>query len=167
MGHEFTVTVNLRHLKRAYGLYWRRRLLRRYLLALGLSVGYFCLLFFTGTSSWLLGGAGLLVFLCAMWPSVSYLKQMRTSRAFLDMLDNGAINFVLSDETLRVSHALASSESHWEIIAGILKSRDIWVLLMRGRPGFILLPPDQAPEDALIFLTSAVVSHGGKVDGKP
>ena len=167
MTHSFRVTINEKHLARAQRIYVVRRFGWRFVLVFVLAVGLVSHAVFTGATAWWLGAVTAAVLFAILLPPLLWYVLKQRRRQFFRLVQDGRMDYEFSDQSLRVRYSSGASEAAWHTVTDLRKSRDAWVVSLAAGRGFFVLPPEQVPQDALAFLSSAVESHGGSVGGTP
>ena len=112
--------------------------------------GYLCVLF--------QGAVLMLVVLFVLSRTRATEQAMRFARK----LPTRAARCVVTDESLTVENALATSVLKWPVVAKVVRGPDVWLFFL-ARGQFMALPARLFGGDAGAFIESRVTAAGGKM----
>ena len=165
MSHNFQVALSESHIRTAYRHFQMRRL--------GLPGLAFLLFLFTllvyllisRRTDWFLGLVGGSFLICIVATLVRYLLEARNAKAIVEKLGDGVVDYEVSDDSLRQSHCVATTEIRADMIRAILKFPKVWLLLFNAQRGYLVLPASQLSRETQAAFQRMVLSAGGRVDG--
>lgn len=162
MTNQFTIKFNEEHIKYAV-----RKFFARYL-GIGFPVMFLLLAvalaqrIFTAQTDWLFGSL-LVVLVMGVGIFVAAFFQRRShALAQLKKMADGSVHYELSEERIKASSSLGSTEVKWEVFKALWIFPRVW-LLMFDKAGYLTLPADQMSEDVKDFLKQRIAAVGGKI----
>ncbi|MBD3293768.1 MAG: hypothetical protein GF393_12660 [Armatimonadia bacterium] len=162
--YQFSVRVPPEMLRAGATRYMWRKLRLRYILGwVGSGLGYAA---YSATDLGPLTDAlglitALLVLVLVLLPVVVWLQVKKTVEGYGKLTGGMPVEYEVDDEWFISRYANGAGELRWSAFKKILKTDDVWMLLMDAEDRFIPLPIDQVPEDALVFINAEVADHGG------
>ena len=162
MTHQFTIKFTEEHVKCA-----SRRWFVRYI---GVGIPIMLLLvaivvaqrLISGQLDWIFGA---FLAVLGVWAGLfvtAYFRRLNFSKGQLRKMDDGTVQYELSDERFKTSSSLGVMEAKWEIFKGLWIFPEVWLLMFDGA-GFLTLPADQLNEEVKKFLKEKIAAVGGKI----
>jgi hypothetical protein len=111
------------------------------------------------SAAYVLVGLAILIFLVV---GLGYMRQRRVLNLSLKRLDNGVLEYELSDETVSISAPYGSWSIKWDFYNGLLIT-DEFTLMTYEQGGYSTLPSQCLPEEALDDLIVKIRKQGGRV----
>ena|SRR5438093_948787 len=162
MNFQFKVTITDDHVRYAV-----RRFFSRYL-GVGFPMMFLLLsavvvqLFAGGKTDWLFG-ALLVVLIMGVGLFVSaYVQRLNNSISQLRQMESPIVSYELSDERIKASSVLGTTEVRWELFKALWVFPRVWLLLF-DKASYLTFPADQLSEDVKGFLKQKIKSVGGKI----
>ena len=84
-----------------------------------------------------------------------YIARLRASESFFDQSSDSAVNFQFTEDGVRTQSQLGASDLNWTVFDEILEFPKVW-LLVYAKSGYMTLPLNQLPPEALQFIKSHV-----------
>ena len=90
-------------------------------------------------------------------------RYTRRSIANFRLMKDPTATWRFSPEFIGTKSELGSSEFRWNLVKGIWRYPDMWILLF-GPSGYSVLPTANLDEEVKAFIAAHVQTHGGKVN---
>lgn len=110
---------------------------------------------------------GLVVFgIYILYALLGYIRQRRLLSIMLKRLNEGKIEYELSEEHVSVLAPYGAWQMSWELFNGLMIT-DEFTLLLYEHGGYSTLPSQWVPDEAIDFLIEKVKRQEGKInDGR-
>jgi hypothetical protein len=105
-----------------------------------------------------LGGMAMLVLLFYLTRSSAIEQALRFARK----LPSRAARCVVTDESLTVENALATSVLKWPVVHSVVRGPEVWLFFL-ARGQFMALPADKLDGELGAFIESHVTAAGGRM----
>jgi hypothetical protein len=107
---------------------------------------------------------GLIVILLAVvliiYPFTIWYAVRRTVAGYTELTGAMPVRYEVDEQWLVSRYAGGSGELHWRDFESVLRTEEMWLLVLSTEERFIPLPIYQVPDDALRFIQSRIEAHG-------
>jgi hypothetical protein len=117
---------------------------------------------FTGQTDWLFGSLLVVLVMGVGIFVAAYFQRLSHAIAQLKMMGDGMVHYEITNDRIKASSALGSTEVKWETFKALWIFPRVW-LLMFDKAGYLTLPADQMNEDVKDFLKTRIAAVGGKI----
>ena len=92
----------------------------------------------------------------------AYFQRLNHALSQLKMMGDGTVHYEVSDDRIKASSSLGSTEVKWKMFKALWIFPRVW-LLMFDKAGYLTLPSEQMSEDVKEFLKRRIAAVGGKI----
>jgi len=104
--------------------------------------------------------AAALAIVLLLYPFAIWYAVRRTVAGYANLTGGMPVEYEVDEDWLISRYMNGSGELLWRSFDRILKTDDIWLLVLTHEDRFIPLPVDQVPADALAFIEARVTADG-------
>ncbi|MFP4250339.1 MAG: YcxB family protein [Armatimonadota bacterium] len=161
--YQFSVRIEPEPLRDASLLYMWRRFRWRYVAGwagAGLGAAAYSLTDL-GLLTTVLGViVAVLALVLIAYPFAIWYAVRRTVEGYTELTGGMPVRYEADEQWLVSDYAGGSGELHWSDFESVLKTENMWLLVLSTEERFIPLPIDQVPDDALQFIESQIEADG-------
>jgi hypothetical protein len=119
-------------------------------------------MFVMGRKDWLFGGLLVVLVMGIGLFTAAYFMRLNHAIALLKKMGGPIVSYELTDERVKASSSLGTTEVKWEMFRELWIFPRVWLLLF-DKAGYLTLPSDQLPEEVKSFLKQRIAAAGGKI----